>query len=154
MKVRFDQFDDSQKNELSEMIKSLYSEDSNGEPINDQKIEKTISYFWKYPQHGKIVIFSFNGLTIGYSILINYWSNEYGGCLLQIDELYIRKNFRSHGIGTAFIQYLTNNYKETSKAVLLEVSPSNKMAYKFYIKNGFTEVENQSMRYTFSNGNL
>jgi len=61
------------------MISALYSEDRGGKPITDEKILQTVTELGRNPCKGEIVIFEKDNMTIGYSILIFYWSNEYGG---------------------------------------------------------------------------
>lgn len=68
----------------------LYKEDLVDEQITDEKISKTIRELDNNPRRGKIIIFEKASIVIGYVILIFYWSNEFGGDILQIDELYVK----------------------------------------------------------------
>ena len=56
--------------------------------------------------------------------------------ILFIDELYLVKKYRNHGIGTAFVNHLARK-KKKAKALCLEVMPDNKKALKFYKKLQF-----------------
>ena len=73
----------------------------------------------------------------GYCLLIYYWSNEYGGNILHIDELYLKPEFRGKHIGTDFVLYLLESKFATCKAIELETMPSNERAREFFRKLGF-----------------
>lgn len=87
----------------------MYREDPEGKPVFDEKINRTFNKLTKHPDKGTIMITETDSKIIGYSILINFWSNEHGGNILDIDELYIKSNYRGKEIGSKLIQYLINN---------------------------------------------
>ena len=43
----------------------------------------------------KILLFKQHRNIIGYALLINYWSNEYGGDIVYVDELFVKESYRS-----------------------------------------------------------
>jgi ribosomal protein S18 acetylase RimI-like enzyme len=128
-------------------IWSLYKEDDEGEPMSSEKIKRTVDFLKANPSHGTIISILADGTLIGYSILINYWSNEFGGIVLYIDELYIQKDYRNKKIGTDFIQHLKSSHYANHEAIFLEVFPSNAKAYDFYKKNGFELGLSRTLRY-------
>lgn len=125
MNITYRQFKTSDKKAVVELIKSLYREDPEGKLIFDEKINRTFNELTKHPDNGTIMIIEADSKIIGYNILINFWSNEHGGNILDIDELYIKSNYRGKGIGSKFIQYLIDNKFNNSVAVRLETMPSN-----------------------------
>jgi len=128
--------------ELKRMMHALYVEDPVNEPITDQKISKTVTELRKQPRKGRIIIFDKDSVTIGYSILIFYWSNEYGGNILHIDELYVKPEHRERGAATCFFKHVARTYGDKIVAVQLEVSPSNIRAMNYYQKLGFKKTRN------------
>jgi len=134
---------DTDYNEFIEMVNSLYDEDPEGQPINYSKVEATINEYKKNPQKVKIIILLKNSDIIGYSILVYFWSNEYGGNILFIDELYIKKKFRNKGIGSYFLSYIEK--MDDIVAIQLETTPSNKRVNKYYKRLGFKNVENMHL---------
>jgi GNAT superfamily N-acetyltransferase len=129
----------------------LYSEDSEGKTINEEKINKTIYELNTYPEKGEIVLFEFENEIIGYSLLINYWSNEYGGNLLCIDELFVSDAFRGNQIATDFLNYLIQVKYSNAVAIQIEVTPSNKQAKRLYEKIGFKFSSNHHYIFDFEN---
>jgi hypothetical protein len=72
---------------VREMIHALYQDDPAGKPMTDEKIDRTFQRLQQYPGEGCVLVFEWQGQLIGYALLINFWSNEYGGNVLGIDEL-------------------------------------------------------------------
>ena len=150
MKYNFRQFISADFNKLNELIKSYYQEDATEKFIDSIKIQKTIDELSSHPDKGTILIIEQKDSIIGYCILINYWSNEYGGNLLHIDELYVIPEYRKKGIGTNLIKYLIENKFNNSIAIQVEVTALNIKAKKFYEKNGFKVSKNSIMLYEYN----
>lgn len=145
MKIEFDIYKKNDFDEFKKMVSALYKEDAYGEKITDRKIKKTISELSANSDQGEIYIFKRMAKTVGYAIIIYYWSNEYGGHIAFIDELYVKPQFRSQGIATQFLEFIITKNKRDIKLLQLEVTKANEKAIGFYRKNGFTLNENLSM---------
>jgi len=150
MKVEYIPYRDEFRDDLLEMIKSLYSEDPSGKEMSDEKIESTIGFLQSHPVNGRIVMITEAARVSGYAIIVYFWSNEYGGPVLLLDELFIREGFRGKGIGKGFIKNLISDETGKSKAIFLEVIPSNTRAMEFYQNAGFQLHVNKFHRYLLS----
>lgn len=140
MKTEFWLYCRSDYDDLQEMVFSLYREDPEGEAMNEEKITRTIAETEKNPDKVSIYMLKRNEKTIGYAILVNFWSNEYGGNILTIDELYVKTEYRGQGAGTEFFSFVEDLKNKT--ALQLETTPSNQKAYNFYTRLGFVPDEN------------
>jgi len=147
MEIQYIPYRNEFREDLSEMVISLYSEDPSGEKMNDKKIENTICYIQSHPDNGRIEMIIHDQLVIGYAIIVYFWSNEYGGSVLLLDELFMREEFRGKGIGTGFLKNLISAESGKCKAIFLEVIPSNTKAMEFYRKAGFMIHVNKFHRY-------
>lgn len=127
---------------MEELIKAFYREDPEGKPTNKNKIKDTFRELFS-SESGCIMLMTINRKIIGYAILINYWSNEYNGNILHIDELYIAKGYRGQGIGSKLIKHLIKVKFYEAVAIMLEVTPINKKAEKLYRKLGFEQARNK-----------
>ena len=148
MEMKFRPVRHTDYSELKRMIHALYVEDPVNEPITDKKISKTFKELRKKPCKGKIIIFEKDHATIGYSILIFYWSNEYGGDILHIDELYVKPEHRERGAAARFFKHIAQTYRDKVVAVQLEVSPTNTRARNYYQKLGFKQTRNVHLTQT------
>jgi GNAT superfamily N-acetyltransferase len=147
MKIDYIPYESKYRDVVYAMIKSLYAEDTEVKIMNDSNIDRTIEFLLSNPGNGRITLIANGEIIIGYSILIYFWSNEYGGRVLLLDEFYINEEFRSQGIGTTFLEQLKATEASECKAIILEVVPSNFKAQKFYDKMGFRPVRNKYLRY-------
>ncbi len=85
----------------------------------------------------------------GYALLIPYWSNEYGGFLVYVDELYVVAEARCQGVGRGLFPWLRSERPFGAVGILLEVSPQNHRARRLYELLGFTDRENRTMAIRF-----
>lgn len=145
MNIDYRKFEDKDGEIVLSMMMDLYSEDSGGKEISGKNLEKTINELAAHPEKGSIVVVESDGVVAGYAILINFWSNEYGGNILWLDELYVGSDFRNKRIGTAFIEHLIENRPNDSVAIRLEVFPSNEKARALYKRIGFQECRNNHL---------
>lgn len=126
--------------DLTEMIFSLYREDPEGEQMDEGKIRRTIAEYRRNPDKVRIYMFRKGEENIGYAILVYFWSNEFGGNVVTIDELYVKKDYRSGGIGTEFFTFAEK--LENKTALQLETTPSNRRVCDYYKRLGFVPSEN------------
>ena len=131
--------DDSRANQLLEMMHDLYSQEQ-PDPANQPTAERfasSIQFLLTNPERGQIILFIDQHTILGYAILIPYWSNEFGGTLLFVDELFVIASQRSRGIGRNFFDWLLKEKPFSAVACALEVNPGNPRAKKFYESIGF-----------------
>jgi ribosomal protein S18 acetylase RimI-like enzyme len=138
---------------VERMIIDFYSEggDDPGNPfMTDSKVRKTIAQTLSHPDHLKIIVFREASLSeepgkpVGYSILSAFWSNEYGGLVMIIDELYVVPAFRGKGVSTHFIRQLAEAREYV--ALNLEVFHENTRAFELYKRLGFEVIERHFMQ--------
>ena len=75
---------------------------------------------------------------VGYGMIAKSFSTEFGGECIWIEDIYIEKNFRGHGIGTKFIQFIKKNYPD--KIFRLETEHDNVKALATYKNLDFKEL--------------
>jgi len=145
MDIKYRQFNAADSEAVAELILNLYREDPSDRPMLRRKIQDTFDSLSRHPDRGCIMVIEAGNEIAGYSIIINFWSNEFGGNICFIDELYIKKQFRGRGIGTNFIKYLEANKFGDSVALRLEVTPNNEKARKLYEGLGFRKHKNDTL---------
>jgi len=141
MDVTYREFKSADRDTITGLVRKLYQEDPGGKPMTDEKIRKTFDELTRHPDKGTILVLDLDGEIIGYAIVLNIWSNEFGGNIVNIDELYIREGFRGKGVATNFIQYLITNKFAESVALAIQATPGNKKARALYEKLGFKPDE-------------
>ena len=125
--------------DLTAMMLALYTEDPAcyvRQPTAES-CRQTIRFLLDHPDRGQIILMLDNNHPCGYAILIPYWSNEFAGTVLFIDELFVKPNHRGRGIATEFLRSLTVNPPFDAISLALEVSPKNDRARRLYAAMGF-----------------
>lgn len=145
-KISYRLFQPSDLEALTEMCLGLSVEDPGGLPMTSEKVVRTVQELQAHPDKGQIMLFETEvGEVVGYAILIHFWSNEFGGNITTIDELYVRAAWRGQGIATAFMQQLEKIRLAGAVALQLEVLPGNVRAQQLYKKLGFELHPNHSL---------
>ena len=138
-KIIFRAMQEEESTAIAEMMKALYrSLEAPDDYMTDEKIAATFKAFRL--GHIKIEVFEQNKFIVGYALLFEFWYNEYGGMVLNIDELYVKPDFQGQGISSLYLSEL-NKKRENYVALSMEVLPQNKKAYSLYKKLGYEEKE-------------
>jgi GNAT superfamily N-acetyltransferase len=122
------------------MYQALYAEDPGPE---------TLARFGAFPERGRAVVLVSDGRTVGYAFLIPFWSNELGGEICVIDELYVQAAWRGQGHATTLITSLSaasDLWPGIPVALELEITPTNAKARALYERLGFAVKRNTTMR--------
>lgn len=133
------------KEALKPMVFGLYEEDDLDTEMTDEIFDRNVYQALKNNESLRIVIFEANGKPAGYSMLMKQWAGDIGGWLLMIDELYVNKDFRGHGLATHFFDWLDKEYSNAVSMFYLETSRDNESARRLYRKMGFKESSFKSM---------
>jgi ribosomal protein S18 acetylase RimI-like enzyme len=122
------------------MCRALNAEDPGPHPVPAENTLRTLHELRQAPVRGRAVVLEVDGHIRGYSLLVSFWSNELGGEVCTIDELYVEPEHRGAGHGTRLLDDLSARsepWLENIVALALEVTPDNARARKFYERIGF-----------------
>lgn len=122
---------------IAPMVDSLYIEDEGLGMIDSNHIGKTFDFLLANPGFGTICLITADEV-IGYTIIVYWWSNEFGGLVAILDELYIKPEFRNRHYGTRTIRDLQAMAADRGvKRMILEVDKGNDRAKRLYESLGF-----------------
>jgi ribosomal protein S18 acetylase RimI-like enzyme len=116
---------------------ALNVEDPGPAPVSEDQVRRSLSELRSRPLRGKASVLEVGGLVQGYALLIAFWSNELGGDVCVIDEIYVAPDFRGRGYVTALFEALQDVWGRPIVAAALETSPGNVRADAFYRRLGF-----------------
>ena len=105
-------------------------------------IENTAREVLEGTPFADIYIFEENGATVGYGLLAFTHSQEAGGLVCWLEELYVVPALRSRGVGGAFLDFIKREVR--AARYRLEVEPDNERVKTLYEKNGFSPLGYES----------
>jgi hypothetical protein len=71
------------------MCMALNSEDPGPAPVEPEQVRRTLAKLREQSNRGRAVVCDMDGRAVGYALLISFWSNELGGEVCNIDELFV-----------------------------------------------------------------
>ena len=134
----------SDRENYLKMAENFYSSQAVLHSVPQKHLLATFDELMRSDNYVKGYIFENNRIITGYALLAKSFSQEAGGFVLWIDELYVKPEFRSRGIGHDFFKFLNNNVKNINR-IRLEVEKYNKNAVSLYKKMGFTFLKYDQM---------
>jgi len=126
---------------------ALNAEDPGTIPPDPARPRRTLALFRSAPDRGRCVVLEEGGSVAGYALLVPYWSNELGGVVCSLDELYVAPSARRRGRAGELLDLLAAGALgwPDSVALHLTVSPSNERARALYARHGFRAVPDTPM---------
>jgi ribosomal protein S18 acetylase RimI-like enzyme len=117
---------------------ALYVEDPSPEPVVAAQVQRTLAALRAEPLRGRAVVLDLDGAIAGHAFLIAFWSNELGGDVCTIDELYVAPRARGAGHASTLLTALARGQLYPDAVALqLEVTPQNHDAMRLYRRLGF-----------------
>jgi GNAT superfamily N-acetyltransferase len=114
------------------MCTALNAEDAGPFPVPPEQVRRTLAKLREEPHRGRGVVCQMDGPIVGYALRISFWSNELGGEVCTIDELFVGEEYRGRGLATKLIEQLTEPsgslWPTKPAALALEVNPHNQRA--------------------------
>ena len=120
-----------------EMAHEFYHSDAVLHPVPDAFFERTADEALQSGQYAEIFVFEYEDRPAGYGLIAKSYSQEAGGAVWWIEEVYIREEFRSKGLGREFFQYLEEYMPPEVRRLRLEVEEDNVRAASLYRRLGY-----------------
>lgn len=125
---------------IIQMCLALNAEDPGDTPVLREQVLMTLEVLREEPARGRAVVAEIDGQVVGYALLISFWSNEFGGEVCVVDELYLAPSHRNRGVGSTLVSTLRNSdqlWSDRAVAIAIEVAPNNVRARQFFAGQGF-----------------
>lgn len=118
-----------------DLCREFYHSSAVMHPIPESYYENTFQELMRSEVYTQCYILEYEGQPAGYALLSKSYSTEAGGMVVWIEELYLRPDFRSHGIGSEFFAFLEQEHP--AARYRLEIEPDNERAAKLYRSRGY-----------------
>lgn len=121
------------------MANDFYNSPAVLSPIPNSHFENTFEEFINSNTYAEAFIFECDNKIAGYGLIAKTYSQEAGGIVIWIEEIYVKSEFRNQGLGSEFIKYIKDNIP--AKRYRLETEPENIKAQQLYKRHGFKPLE-------------
>lgn len=127
---------------LVEMCFQLYAEDPGPLPVQAGNMRETLEALRRDPCRGRGLVWKSKKTTIGLRIAHRFWSNELGGNICEVDELFVVPEYRSQGFGKSLFEAIAQGdlWPTPIVGMALGVTPDNVRARRLYERLGFAAV--------------
>lgn len=138
-------FLESDKSDFLSMCMDFYSGEGVDHTIPVSYAEKTFEkIIHEYSPFCDAYMCERNGQSAGYILLAFTYSNEAGGEVVWIEELYTLPEERGTGVASELIDYVLDKYSNAAR-FRLEVTDENEGAVRLYRKKGFVPLKYNQM---------
>jgi GNAT superfamily N-acetyltransferase len=143
--MRIRPYESRDEGEVLRMVRALFVEDPSPHAPGDENVRRTLGVITDERRGAVWLADDGEGTPpFAYLFLTRVWSNELGGDLVFVDEVWVAPERRSRGVGAALIEHGIATTKG-AVAFELEVSPGNR-ARALYERLGFRPLRNASLR--------
>ena len=126
-----------------QMAREFYHSGAVLHPVPEEHFQNAFNEMMRSEDYLTGLIFEHEGRTAGYCLLCRTYTQEAGGMVVWVDEIYVRPEFQGQGLGKALFAQL----KALAPAARyrLEIEPDNVRAEKLYRNMGFVELPYKQM---------
>lgn len=121
----------------------FYNSDAVLHTIPEEYCINTFNEMMRSDVYADGYIFEEDGKNVGYALLSKTFSQEAGGTVIWVEELFILPEYRSRGIGSKFFSFVEQKFEPSR--IRLEVEPDNFGAVKLYKKIGYEVLPYEQM---------
>ena len=130
--------------EIMDMMRAFYSSAAVFTNGSDEIFKTDIENCLNGSPYIEGYIFCEGETVLGYSMIAKSFSTEFGKPCIWIEDIYVKEEYRSHGIGQKFFDYIMSKYE--GHLFRLEVEEENEGAIKLYEKCGFSPLPYMEMK--------
>lgn len=118
---------------------------SNGvlHPVPPSHLEATFRELLRSQTYLRCFFLEEDGEPAGFALLAMAFSQEAGGLVVWLEELYVREAFRGRGLAGDFLTFMKREIP--AARYRLEIEPSNEGARRLYARYGFSSLPYEQM---------
>jgi diamine N-acetyltransferase len=122
------------------LAQAFHREIGRREELPAEHVMATLGEMERNRERGSLYVFERDGEAAGYAILVPSWSNELGGMVVAVDEIYVAPAHRRKGVAGDFLGLLVKVAPQGVAAIQVEVDRSNRAAVGLYKALGYRDT--------------
>ncbi len=128
------------------LAKEFYASGAALFSVPDENLARTFDEVMRSNAYAEALLIECDGQKAGFALLAKTFSQEAGGMVLWLEELYVRPAFRGLGLGSKVFSFLRERYGGTFARIRLEIETENENARRLYYRWGFEDYPYEQMR--------
>ena len=142
--ILFEHFKKENYDTLLKMMREFYTSDAVDHPVPDEIVTKLLDDILSGEYGIRGVEAYYDKKLVGFGIITSYYASEVAGITIQLEDLFIKEEYRSKGIAKSYFKQVMENHPEAVR-FRLEVCASNTKAIDLYKLMGFEKLEYDQM---------
>ena len=122
------------------MATAFYHSGAVSQPIPESHFLRTFALCMEHSPYVRGLLLEYEGAPAGFALLALTHSNEAGGLVVWLEELYVLPKHRGKGFGKALFAFVEAEYMDTAVRYRLEVAKTNEGAIRMYRALGYEEM--------------
>lgn len=127
------------------MARDFYHSDAVDHSLPESYYEDTFAELMRSDAYASAYILEYEGRPAGYALLARTFSQEAGGPVIWLEELYVEPSCRGCGLGREFLDFLCGGGAGPYRRLRLEAEDDNRRAISLYRRMGFTRLPYRQM---------
>ena len=128
------------REEYLKMADDFYHAGATIAPVPKKYMEITFDEMMSSDRYVEGYFFEEDGIVKGFALLAKTFSQEAGGIVIWIEELFVKEEYRNNGLVQKFFEFLYETHKDAAR-FRLETEPDNEDAMRLYYRMGFEDFE-------------
>ena len=128
------------REEYLKMADDFYHSGATIAPVPKENMEITFDEMTSSDRYVEGYFFEEDGIVKGFALLAKTFSQEAGGLVVWIEELFVKEEYRNNGLVQKFFEFLYEIHKDAAR-FRLETEPDNEDAMRLYYRMGFDNFE-------------
>ncbi len=112
-------------------------------PVPVKNIEATFNEMMRSRDYVDCYIAFEEEKAVGFSLIAKTFSQEAGGMVIWVEEIYVYEHFRGKGYGNELMKYIEKHFP--APRYRLEIEPDNDKARKLYERLGYKFLPYEQM---------
>lgn len=126
-----------------QMAREFYHSEAVLRPVPERHFSDAFEEMMRSEDYLTGLIFEYEGQVAGYCLLCRSYTQEAGGRVVWVDEIYVRPKFQGLGLGHALFEALEQI--APAARYRLEIEPDNVRAEQLYRRLGFEDLPYRQM---------
>ena len=137
--------DSGDKEQYMLFTEHFYNSDAVMHPVPEQFRLNTWEELMRSDEYLECYFLEEDGIAKAFLLLAYTFSQEAGGKVAWIEEIFVEPEYRNKGLGRQFFTFIEQNIEPKVKRIRLEVEPDNYGAKKLYEEKGYRFIPYEQM---------